>query len=104
LIHYAPLIPCGKFNIGHLITAGAASTDRNATILLNSDIKRQLYFWWLMLKVTDKVTSIPPPATLFPAWTLEYFTDASGGSGLSPGHAPAALAGNFGFWCHGGKR
>jgi hypothetical protein len=104
LIHYAPLIPCGKFNIGHLITAGAASTDRNATILLNSDIKRQLYFWWLMLKVTDKVTSIPPPATLFPAWTLEYFTDASGGSGLSPGHGTGGIGGKFWFLVPWGKK
>jgi len=104
LIHYAPLIPCGKFNIGHLITASAASKDRNDTVIMNSDIKRQLYFWWLMLKVTDKVTAIPPPATIFPAWTLEYYTDASGGSGLSLGHGTGGIGGKFWFLVPWGRR
>jgi len=104
LIHYAPLIPCGKFNIGHLIAANAASKDRNNIVTLDRDIKRQLYFWWLMLKVTDKVTAIPSPTTTFPAWTLEYHTDASGGSGLSPGHGTGGIGGKFWFLVPWGQK
>ncbi len=104
LIHYAPLIPCGKFNIGHLIAASPASKDRNNTVILDRDIKRQLYFWWLMLKVTDKVTAIPSLATTFPAWTLEYYTDASGGSGLSPGHGTGGIGRKFWFLVPWGRK
>jgi hypothetical protein len=104
LTHYAPLIPCGKFNIGNLIIASASSTDRNNTIILDQNIKRQLYFWWLMLKVTDRVTAIPPPAMTFPAWTLEYYTDASGGSSQSLGHGTGGIGGKFWFLVPWGKK
>jgi hypothetical protein len=103
LIHYAPLVPCGRFNIGHLISASTASKDRLATIQLTADMKREFYFWWLILKVTDNMTSIPASASRFPAWTLEYFTDASGGSALSPGHGTGGIGGKFWFivpWGH----
>jgi len=104
LIHYAPLIPCGRYNIGQLITASTASKDRNAVVALTADMKREMYFWWLMLKVTNKLTAIPPPASRFPAWTLEYYTDASGGSALSAGHGTGGIGGKFWFLVPWGKK
>jgi hypothetical protein len=97
ILHYAPLVPCGKFNIGELIIAGATSKDRNHTVAMTADIRRQLYFWWLMLKTTSGLASIPSPANRFPAWTVEYYTDASGGSALSAGHGTGGIRDDFWF-------
>jgi hypothetical protein len=97
ILHYAPLIPCGKFNIGELIKANCLSKNRNDKVNMTSDIRRQLYFWWLMLKTTTGLASIPPPANRFPAWTVEYYTDASGGTALSPGHGTGGIGGSFWF-------
>jgi hypothetical protein len=69
ILHYAPLIPDGRFNIVELIKAGSMSTDRNATVEMTADIRRQAYFWWVMLKTTTGLASIPS-ATRLPAWTL----------------------------------
>jgi len=102
LVHYAPLIPCGRYNIHELLKANAESEDRNNHVLMTADIRRQLYFWWLMLKTTNGFSSIPPPI-VFPAWTLEYFTDASGGTSLSLGHGTGGIGGKFWFmvpWGH----
>jgi hypothetical protein len=96
ILHYAPLVPSGKFNIGELIIAGAESKDRYHMVHLKADIKRQLYFWWLMLKTTSGLATIPAPDR-FPAWTRNYYTDASGGSALSPGHGTGGIGENFWF-------
>jgi len=103
ILHYAPLIPDGRFNIVELIKAGSMSTDRNATVEMTADIRRQAYFWWVMLKTTTGLASIPS-ATRLPAWTLEYFTDASGGSELSPGHGTGGIGGEFWFLVPWGRK
>ena len=103
ILHYAPLIPCGRYNIGYLIQANGQSTDRNAAVAMTPEIRRQLFFWWSMLKITNGLTSIPAPANRFPAWTLDYFTDASGGSELSSGHGTGGIGQKFWFlvpWGH----
>jgi len=71
LIHYAPLIPCGRYNIDELLKARGASEDRNAVVLMTPPIRRQLYFWWLMLKTTNGLSAIPPPALSQPGpWSI----------------------------------
>ena len=45
ILHYAPLIPCGKFNIAELIAAQSTSTDRLALVRISVALRRQLYFW-----------------------------------------------------------
>jgi hypothetical protein len=77
ILHYAPLIPGGKFNISELISAHGSNQDRMEWVEVTAPVRRQLYFWWLMLKTTHRHTSIPLPER-FPAWTFEFFTDASG--------------------------
>jgi hypothetical protein len=104
ILHYAPLVPCGKFNIGALIIANAASKNRNDKVAMTADIRRQLYFWWIMLKTTSGLAAIPPPANRFPAWTLEYFTDAAGGSSSSVGHGTGGIRDEFWFMVPWGKK
>jgi hypothetical protein len=48
-----------------------------------------------MLKTVDKVASIPKPEQ-FPAWTVEFYTDAAGGSLSSAGAGTGGLGGPFG--------
>jgi hypothetical protein len=103
ILHYAPLVPNGRFNIVELIKASAESKDRNHRVMLTPDMKRQAYFWWILLKSTTGLSSIPTPAR-FPAWTIEYFTDASGGSALSPGHGTGGIGGKFWFLVPWGQR
>jgi hypothetical protein len=71
---------------------------------MTADIRRQLYFWWIMLKTTSGLAAIPPPANRFPAWTLEYFTDAAGGSSSSVGHGTGGIRDEFWFMVPWGKK
>jgi hypothetical protein len=101
ILHYAPLIPSGKFNISELIKAQCFSTDRLDWVAITPGLRRQLSFWWTMLKTANGLTSIPPPDK-FPAWTFEFFTDASGGAAPDPiakiWHGTGGIGGPFWFF------
>ena len=97
ILHYAPLIPCGRFNIVELIVAQSHSVDRLAPVPISAALRRQLFFWWLMLKTCNERTTIPAP-DMYPAWTFEFFTDASGGSSTTPGHGTGGIGGSFWFY------
>jgi len=79
IIHYAPLIPCGRFNIDHLIRANSVSADKAAWVELGPELKRQLEFWRLLIRVSSGFARLPDLSPL-PAWTVEAYTDAAGGS------------------------
>ncbi len=49
ILHYAPLVPSGKYNISALIKAHGHSTDRYMQVELPPPFKQQLHFWWVML-------------------------------------------------------
>jgi len=103
ILHYAPLVPSGKYNISELIKAHGLSTDRYQQVQLTPGFKQQLQFWWVMLKTVDGVTSIPRPDT-FPAWTFEFFTDAAGGSSNAIGLGSGGHGGPFWFYIPWGHR
>jgi len=97
ILHYAPLIPCGKFNISELIKAQGTSSDRLEWVPITAELRKQLHFWWVMIKSTSGMVSIPAPDR-FPAWTFEFFTDAAGGSSNSIGHGSGGIGGPFWFF------
>jgi hypothetical protein len=103
ILHYAPLVPSGKYNISALIKAHGHSTDRYTQVELAPQFKQQLHFWWVMLKTVDGVSSIPRPDS-FPAWTFEFFTDAAGGSSNSIGLGSGGHGGPFWFYIPWGYR
>jgi hypothetical protein len=103
VLHYAPLVPSGKYNISALIQAHGQSSDRNELISLSPMFKKQLHFWWIMLKTVDKVSSIPRPDK-FPSWTFEFFTDAAGGSSNTLGLGTGGHGGSFWFYIPWGHR
>jgi hypothetical protein len=56
-----------------------------------------------MLKTVDNVASIPAPER-FPAWTVEFYTDAASGSLISTGHGAGGHSGEFWFYAPWGHR
>ena len=95
LLHYAPLVPCGKFNLFHLLKANSVSTNRRFRVPLDRFVKAQIWFWRDMLQVCNKVTSIPNPASSLPPWAIDVVTDAAGGSSQSSWHGVGAVANDW---------
>ena len=95
-VHYAPLIPAGRFNLDHLMRANCVSPDRDHLVRISAKLRRQAHFWILMIKLCDGTTGIPDPGRGFHAWTVEVFTDAAGGTLNSVGHGCGGVSGD---WC-----
>jgi hypothetical protein len=98
ILHYAPLVPSGRFNLNYIIKAAGSSQNRKDRIPVTEDLKRQLWFWWLMLKATDGFVAIPWQFDCMPAWSVEFFTDAAGGTTSSPGHGCGGVGPNSWFY------
>ena len=98
VLHYAPLVPCGRFNLDYIIAANSVSTDRHFPVEVSAKLKRQLGFWRTMLKVCAGWTSIPEPVVHFPPWTRECYTDAAGGSMEGVGRGAGAVSENWWAW------
>ena len=104
IVHYCPLVPAGRFNIGHLIRLNSVSTSKAARVAVDAAAKRQLAFWRLILKTSSGLASIPRPAVAAPAWALEFFTDAAGGSGATVGLGCGGCRRVGGFTSLGGRK
>lgn len=95
ILHYAALIPLGRVNLVHIIRASGLSTDRNSWVPISVPLADQLHFWLIALRASSGCIPIPRPPQ-FPVWTREFFTDAAGGSSVSPGHGSGGVS--IGFW------
>ena len=91
LLHLAPLVPGGRFNLYHLLKANSRSEDPGFLVEMGPMERAQLKFWKDMLQVCSGVASIPNPAEQLPPWTVDVFTDAAGGTTRSPGHGVGAV-------------
>ena len=80
ILHVAPLVPGGKFNLVFIIQAASVSTDPSYLVPISSDLKRQLWFWLTVLRACNGRVSIPDPDISLPAWAVDVYTDAAGGS------------------------
>ena len=91
LIHIRPLIPCGKYNLHHLLKANSHSQLRDTLVPLSPQIKRQVWFWFSMIRLCSGHGPLPNPDARLPPWTIDVYSDAAGGSLLSPGLGVGAL-------------
>ncbi len=98
VVHYAPLIPDGKFNIDCFMLANKHSDERDAQVPITDKLRRQAGFWILMMKLCSGTSGIPDLSAGFPAWTTEVFTDAAGGSLNGIGRGCGGVAGNWWFY------
>jgi hypothetical protein len=91
IMHYAPLVPAGRFNLDYLILVNSESKDKGHLVYVHAQLKRQLHFWWLILRVTSGCSQIPSGLRM-PAWTRECYTDAAGGTLESVGRGVGAVS------------
>jgi len=104
VLHYAPLIPTGRFNISHLVKATSCSLIRSFPVQITTPMKRQLDFWYIMLRTTDGFATIPAPINRRPAWAVQFFTDAAGGSSMSIGQGTGGIGPAFWFMVPWGRK
>lgn len=95
ILHYAALVPLGRVNLVHIIKAAGLSTERNSWVPMLAPLSDQLHFWLMALRASSGCVAIPRPPQ-FPSETLEFFTDAAGGSQISSGHGSGGIG--VGFW------
>ena len=80
ILHYGPLVPGGRFNLDHMLKARAAAAEKRDWVAVKVELVRQLRFWELLLKAVSGQGSIRDVDRPMPAWTVEVFTDAAGGT------------------------
>ena len=96
IINVKPLVPGGHYNLYHLIKANSFSSDPKVGVPLDADLKRQAWFWLTALQVCSGKAKIPDPDRSLPAWSVDVFTDAAGGSWRTKGQGVGAVG--PGFW------
>jgi hypothetical protein len=92
IMHYAPLIPEGRFNLEHVIRANGQSREKDAVVAVTGQLREQLFFWYTMVLATSGCTRIPHVGGLLPPWTRECYTDAAGGTLDSVGRGMGAVS------------
>ena len=80
IIHIQPLIPDGRFNMHHLLELNSHSLDKNTSISLTPGFKKQIHFWFTMIKLCSGRGKLTDPDKTLPPWAIEIYTDAAGGS------------------------
>ena len=98
ILHYAPLIPCGRFNLEYILAANAVEGGPRDVVKIPVELKRQLGFWRLLVLATDGMCKIPKVRGVMPAWTVEIFTDAAGGSTESAGRGSGGVSGDWWYY------
>lgn len=91
IINIKPLIPCGRFNVNHILKANSFSLERSTMVPISSKLKRQLSFWFTMLQVCAGRGTLPDPDASLPPWAVDVYTDAAGGSSRSTGHGAGVV-------------
>jgi len=98
ILHYAPLIPCGRFNLEYILAANAMEGGPKDVVKIPVELQRQLKFWRLLVLATDGLCRIPKVLGIMPAWTIEVFTDAAGGSTESTGRGSGGVSGDWWYY------
>lgn len=96
VLNIAPFIPNGRFNLDRILEASGVSQKKNLVVKVSPELKRQMMFWFQMVRTCTGKSAIPDPDIELPAWALDVFTDAAGGSCSSQGRGAGVVA--DGFW------
>ena len=95
IIHVKALVASGRYNLFHLILANNVSDDPKFLVEVSADLKKQAWFWFTMLQVCSGKAQIPDPAAGLPAWAIDIYTDAAGGSWQSKHQGVGAVGSSF---------
>jgi len=103
LIHIRPLVTAGKFNFDYIMRLLADSNHMDH-VAITRQARQQLEFWIQLLLTCSGRTSIPFPYYGPPAWALNAYTDAAGGSSENPASGTAGVMGSWWYWLPWPKR
>jgi hypothetical protein len=103
LIHVRPLIPAGKFSMD-AIMATLAQSDTQEHLTLSDRTRQQLELWIGLLRTCSGNTAIPFPFDTPPAWSVNAYTDAAGGSATNKASGTGGCMGDWWFWIPWAKR
>ena len=95
ILHVMPLVPGGRFQLFHLLRANAVSDEPDHILFLDDWCRRQLWFWFTILRACSGRASIPNPSLALPASALDVYTDAAGGSMAGDGRGAGAVCGDW---------
>jgi hypothetical protein len=97
IIHLRPLLPAGKFHIDHIMKWLANSAKANK-VSMHDEARQQLEFWIGLLRTCSGHTSIPYPFDAAPAWAINAYTDAAGGSSSNPASGTGGIMEGWWYW------
>ena len=103
IMHYAPLMPGGRFNLDLILKANGESELKSHMVKMTVGLKRQLHFWLLMVQAVSGWCRIPAEEKL-PVWVWEVYTDAAGGTMESVGRGSGGVARGFWFYVPWSRR
>jgi len=103
LIHIRPLLPAGKFNIDAIMKL-LATAENLERVTLTAQAKQQFQFWAELLKTCSGCSNIPNPHQTPPAWAINAYTDAAGGSADNPASGTGGVMGDWWYWTPWSKK
>ena len=107
IINIKSLVPTGRFNVHHIMALGAEANRAVAAgqvLEVDQDCRRQLQFWLLMLVACNHKVAIPRLPFRQPAWALQAFCDAAGGSLDAVGRGTGGVLGDWWYYIPWAKR
>ena len=100
IVNVRALVLGGRFHVNYLMELVSVSTVGGTLVTLTTGFKRQLYFWYVMLRSCSGRTAIPAPAAGLPPWSVDCYTDAAGGSLEGPGRGVGVVIPALGWWAY----
>ena len=97
IINVKDLVPGGRFYLDCILKANRFSEDGAQMVPLTKEFKEQIWWWSVQLQACHKRMEIPDPDQKLPAWALNAYPDAAGGS-LLPGRGCGVVLGSW--WGH----
>lgn len=88
LIDIRNLVPGAKFHLAHLLVAANKFTeqgDMENIVVLDNWCREDLYWFVIMLPIYSQRTELKDPDRKPDHWTVKSYSDAAGGSAISPG-------------------
>jgi hypothetical protein len=97
ILHIKPLIPGGKFHIDQIMK-WLADSNRMDQVTVQPLVRQQLQFWTVLLRACSGHTTIPYPFDKPPAWAINAYTDAAGGSATNPASGSGGAMDDWWYW------
>jgi hypothetical protein len=104
ILHYAPLVPGGRFNLDYILRANSQSEIPTTLVQVTAELKRQLEFWRVMTMTSSGHSRIPVPEGRPAPWARQVYTDAAGGSMVGHGRGAGAVMGDWWVYVNWGWR